>query len=92
MLHQPTVAGFLLAQIDAVYETFALNLTQIGVHIWSLVTFWLFEPNVIVLLGNILCIHLGRTVLEPVWRRWELLRVAVLVNVATLLATRECAP
>ena len=42
------------------YDLFALNLTQIGVHIWTVVTFWLLEPNLIVLLGNVLCIHLVR--------------------------------
>jgi hypothetical protein len=32
----------------------------------------------------------ARTVLEPVWRRWELARVAVLVNGATVLTCVVC--
>jgi hypothetical protein len=62
------LAGFLLGQSSAVYDVFALNLTQIGVHIWTLVTFWLFEPNIIVLLGNVLCIHLVRARVRSVTR------------------------
>jgi len=55
-------AGFLLSTVasSTLLNSVALCFSSFGAHIWTLATFWLVEPNVLVLFGNVLCIHLVR--------------------------------
>lgn len=53
---------------------------------WTLLTYSLFEKNIITLIGTILCLAASGSLFEPLWGRAELVRFVLIVNVLTGLA------
>lgn len=63
------------------------NLLKFPPWLWTFVTFWAFEPSVILLINHIICLHIAFTVLETMWELKELVKYFIITNLSTALVS-----
>uniref|UniRef100_A0A7E4URX8 DUF1751 domain-containing protein n=1 Tax=Panagrellus redivivus TaxID=6233 RepID=A0A7E4URX8_PANRE len=78
------VAGFLLTFISPLYDFFSLNPYHVfNFNLWKLITCSFFEPNLLVLIFEIVVAYQFYHLIEPVWGYAEAFKYAAIVQLIT---------
>lgn len=87
--HVHVFSGFLLSHVDFFHDSFSItpaNVFPPHLRVWTLLTYFLVERNILTLLWTIVSVHLACTVVEPLWGRVQLIQFFVLINICVALS------